>query len=189
MVAMDADVRDTNLINQATTERRYGVQNAPITESGSETPYDAICSSYDEQSPTSVALAAALRDAFANLTGEYPPAVLDVGCGTGRTLDLGLTKPDRYAGVDPSTPMLNHLVRKPPGVGAIYPMRIEDALSRRLFTPGQFEIVTILLERSSELADETMHAVEPIASRGLIFATGDEVEVRLTGRASAAASR
>jgi len=38
---MDADVRDTGLINQATTERLYGVQNAPTTESGIETQYDA----------------------------------------------------------------------------------------------------------------------------------------------------
>jgi len=175
---MDADVRDTTLINQATTERLYGVQNAPLTESGIETPWDAIASSYDEQNPTSVLLAASLRDAFATLAGEYPPAVLDVGCGTGRILDLGLTKPDRYAGVDPSTPMLNQLVRKHPSVGAIYPMRIEDAFSRRLFTSGQFEIVTILLQSSIELADGTIRAVAPIASRGLILAIGDEIEVR-----------
>lgn len=176
---MDPDVRDTNLINQATTQRLYGVQNAPATKSGVETPYDAIASSYDEQNPTSAALSAALRDAFATLSGEYPPAVLDVGCGTGRALDLALTKSDRYAGVDPSTPMLNQLVRKHPNVGAIYPMRIEDALSRRLFTPGQFEVVTILLDRSSALADGTIRAIESIASRGLIVAAGEEVEVRV----------
>lgn len=73
--------------------------------------------------------------------------------------------------------------------GAIYPMRIEDALSRRLFTPGQFEVVTILLDRSSELAEGTIRAIESIASRGLIVATGEIVEVRATGQASAAANR
>ena len=185
---MDADVRDTNLINQATTERLYGVQNAPVTESGLETPYDAIASSYDAQHPTSEPVADALRDAAVTLSGEYPPAVLDVGCGTGRILDLGITKPDRYAGVDPSTPMLNQLVRKHPGVGAIYPMRIEDALSRRLFTSGQFEIVTMLLECSCELPDDTIGAIESIASRGLIMATGEVVEVRVTGQGSVMAN-
>ncbi len=180
--SMDADVRDTNLINQATTERLYGVQNAPATESRVATPYDAVASTYDEVHPTSDTLAMTLRDAFTALAGEHPPAVVDVGCGTGRILDLGLTSPDRYAGVDPSTPMLNHLVRKHPSVGAIYPMRIEDAITRRLFTPGQFEVVTILLESSDELPNETIRAIEPIASRGLVLADGDTVEVRPTRR-------
>lgn len=77
--------------------------------------------------------------------------------------------------------MLNHLVRKHPGVAGICPMLIEDALSRRLFTAGQFEIVTILLERCAELADDTITALEPIASRGLVLAVGDDVELRRSG--------
>lgn len=86
--------------------------------------------------------------------------------GTGRVSDLALITPDRYAGVDPSTPVLNHLVRKHPSVAAIYPMRAEDALSRRLFTAGQFEIVTIVLERSAELADQP----SPLSSRSPVAA-------------------
>ncbi|CUR58020.1 hypothetical protein NOCA2480060 [metagenome] len=179
---MDADVRDTGLINQATTERLYGVQNAPTTESGIETLYDAVASSYDERHPTSGAMATALRDAVASLAGEYPPAVLDIGCGTGRVLDLGLTRLERYAGVDASTPMLNQLVRKHPGVGAIYPLRIEDVVTRPLFTPGQFEVVTIVGERFSELPAETNSALHSIASRGVILASGDEVKILRAGR-------
>ena len=81
---MDADVKDTNLINQATTDRLYGVQNAPSTESGISTSYDEIATSYDEASPTPAGLAEALREAVTKHSGEFPPAVLDVGCGTGR---------------------------------------------------------------------------------------------------------
>ena len=99
---MDPDVRDTTLINQATTDRLYGVQNAPSTVSGIRTAYDGLASAYDELHPTSNELAGALRAAVASLSGDFPPAVLDIGCGTGRVLDLGLTTPDRYAGVDPS---------------------------------------------------------------------------------------
>jgi hypothetical protein len=185
---MDAGVRHTSGINQATTERLYGVQNAPVTESGIQTPYDAVASSYDECNPTSDALATALHEAVAALVGEYPPALLDIGCGTGRVLDLGLTKADRYAGVDPSTPMLNQLVRKHPAVGALYPMSIEDALDRRLFTSGLFEIVTILLERTDEWAANMLDSVEPLASRGLIVAAGDEVCVRSSARVPARGS-
>jgi hypothetical protein len=178
--AMDADVRDTNLINQATTDRLYGVQNAPVTESGVETPHDAVASSYDQYNPTPAKLAARLREAVAALAREYPPAVLDVGCGTGRVLDLELTLPDRYAGVDPSTSMLNQLVRKHPNVAGVYPMLMEQALGRQLFTPGQFEIVIILLDRADELPAETIQAVEALASRGTIFAVGDDVKVLST---------
>ena len=101
--------------------RVYGVQNAPSTESGIATPYDAIATTYDSVHPTSVELERQVREAVASLAGEYPPSVLDVGCGTGRLLDLGVTKPDRYAGVDTSAPMLNQLVRKHPGVGGALP--------------------------------------------------------------------
>jgi hypothetical protein len=34
---MDLEVTETNLINQATSDRSYGVQNAPSTDSGVET--------------------------------------------------------------------------------------------------------------------------------------------------------
>ena len=69
---MDRDVRDTTLINQATTDRLYGVQNAPSTESGIPTAYDGRASAYDELHPTSSELAGALRAAVASLSGEYP---------------------------------------------------------------------------------------------------------------------
>ena len=45
---MDRDLNETGLINQATTERLYGAQNAPATRSGIHTPYDAIATRYDE---------------------------------------------------------------------------------------------------------------------------------------------
>lgn len=175
---MNADVRNTGLINQATTERLYGVQNAPITASGVETPYDGVATWYDERNPISDELARLLRQAIGNLAGEYPPAVLDIGCGTGRVLDVGTTRPDRYAGVDPSTPMLNQLVRKHPDVAAVYPMSIEQAVDQRVFTPGQFEVVTILLNQRADLSAAAIQAAEPLASSGMILAVGDEVAVR-----------
>jgi hypothetical protein len=152
---MDSEVTETNLINQATSDRLYGVQNAPSTDSGVETPYDSLATAYDQLHPASDEMTGTLRGAVASLSGDFPPAVLDVGCGTGRVLDLGVTTPDRYAGVDPSQPMLNQLVRQHPNVGALYPMRIEQALTASHFTPGQFEIVTALLSDVDKLDDDT----------------------------------
>ena len=170
---MDRDVRDTTLINRATTDRLYGVQNAPSTFSGIPTAYDGLASAFDELNPTSSELAGALRAAVASLSGDFPPAVLDIGCGTGRVLDLALTTPDRYAGVDPSQAMLNQLVRKHPNVAAVYPMSAEQAIARRLFTAGQFEIVTALLGPADELGAGVHEALVSIASRGVIAARGD----------------
>jgi Methyltransferase domain len=169
---MDRDLSATALINQATTERLYGVQNAPSTSSGIETPYDARATVYDDQAPATEHEGRTLRDLVADHTGDFLPAVLDVGCGTGRILDLGLTTPERYAGVDPSQPMLNMLVRKHPDVAAVYPMTIEQAIESRLFTPGQFEIVTAY-GSAEELSTDTVEALVEIASRVLVLKRGD----------------
>jgi hypothetical protein len=172
---MDADVAATGLINQATTERLYGVQNAPVTDSEVETEYDAIATAYDALQPVTEEMAVEIHSAVASLKGEYMPSILDVGCGTGRVLDLALTTPDRYAGVDPSQPMLNQLVRKHPSVAAVYPMMIERALRLQLFTPGQFEIVTALLSSDEQFDDETFDHLTGIASRGLVIHHGSDV--------------
>jgi len=173
---MDEDLNDTNLINQATTERLYGVQNAPTTVSGICTSYDGDATRYDEQHPITDAEARALMELVAPLKSEYPTSVLDVGCGTGRVLDLGLTTPDRYAGVDPSQPMLNMLVRKYPGVGRIYPSTIEQALADGAFTPGQFEIVTAY-DTADELDPATVAAVATLASRAAVLMRDGQLEL------------
>lgn len=85
--------------------------------------------------------------------------------------------------------MLNQLVRKHPGVAAIYPMRAAAALERHLFTPSQFEIVTILLEHANQLPEETISAVQSLASRGLVLAVGDSVALHPSDRIPRAASR
>jgi SAM-dependent methyltransferase len=108
------------------------------------------------------------------------PAVLDVACGTGRALDLGLTTPDRYAGVDPSAPMLNQLVRKHPTVARVYPTTIESALADGLFSPRQFEIVTLMVDGADAFADATVAAIAELASRAFIHVRGDSVAVHRT---------
>ena len=107
---------------------------------------------------------------------EYPTSVLDVGCGTGRVLDLGLTTPDRYAGVDPSQPMLNMLVRKYPSVARIYPTTIEQALADGAFTPGQFEIVTAY-DTADELDPATVAALATLASRAAVLRRDGQLEL------------
>ena len=68
--------------------------------------------------------------------------------------------------------MLNQLVRKHPNVAAVYPMPVEQVLARRLFTAGQFEIVTMLLDPVDDLGEGVEQALASIASRGVITARG-----------------
>lgn len=49
----------------------------------------------------------------------FAPSALDVGCRTGRMLDLGLTTPDRYAVIDPIQPM-QHARAKASGAGEVW---------------------------------------------------------------------
>lgn len=186
---MDTDVAETTLINRASTDRQYGVQNAPVTDSSFTTDYDAIATDYDAKHALSDNFIDSVRAGVRSLRGEHLPSILDVGCGTGRVLDLGLTTPDRYAGVDNSQPMLNQLVRKHPDVGAIYPTTVEDAMERRIFTKGQFEIVTVLLGQSDRIGERTLAALRTIASRGLIASSGAEVTVLPSSQADSKRQR
>ncbi|WP_345803038.1 methyltransferase [Microbacterium sp. AZCO] len=132
---MDADLDDTDLINRAVNDRVYGLQDAPRTFSGGWAEYDAIGTRYDAQRAPEPDFDAALREQIADAFPGPPPRVLDIGCGTGRALDLGITTPDRYTGIDPSQAMLNALVRKHPATRRLIPARWED-VPMSLLAPG-----------------------------------------------------
>ena len=105
------------------------------------------------------------------MRGKYPPHVLDLGCGTGRVLDLGLVAPERYAGVDSSRAMLNMLIRKHPKVAAVYPMDVRLALADGRFTPGQFDWV--VLDATVELNGDQRSQVEQIARLAVVKVNTD----------------
>ena len=132
----DGHFTDTTLLNRATTDFCYGIQNAPSTVSGVWTAFDAVATVWDAEHPAYHGEAADRSSLLSHVRGTYPPHVLDLGCGTGRVLDLGLATPDRYAGVDGSQAMLNMLVRKHPKVAAVYPMNVADALEAGTFGAG-----------------------------------------------------
>ena len=75
--------------------------------SGIESPYDEIATTWDADHQIASGEADHVKLLLSEARGKYPPHVLDLGCGTGRVLDLGLASPDRYAGVDSSQAMLN----------------------------------------------------------------------------------
>jgi hypothetical protein len=122
---MDAELTATDLINRATTDRVYGVQDAPSTDTPCWVEADAHATDYDEMRNREhdEAIRAAIMEHF----GERSPRTLDVGCGTGALVDLGVQDPNLYTGLDESKAMLNMLVRKQPGVGRLIPSRFPTA--------------------------------------------------------------
>ena len=168
----DKHFTDATLVNRAMTDRSYGIQSAPTTVSGIATRYDEVATTWDVEHPVSSGKADYVKQLLAGGRGKFPPHVLDLGCGTGRVLDLGLVAPERYAAVDSSQAMLNMLVRKHPKVAAVYPLDVRNALNGGMFTPGQFDWV--FLDDAVELDREQRTQVEQIARLALITVNGDE---------------
>lgn len=171
----DSHFTDTTLVNRATTELSYGIQNAPSTVSGIDSPYDEVATIWDAEHPVTAGEPEQVKHLLAGARGTYPPHVLDVGCGTGRVLDLGLASPDRYAGLDSSQAMLNLLVRKHPKVAVVYPLDIRDALAAGTFTPRQFDWV--FLDAAVELTAEQLTMVEQMARLAIITVYDQAVRV------------
>ena len=178
----DSHFTDTTLVNRATTELFYGIQNAPSTASGSETPYDEVATTWDVEHPIAAGEADHVKQLLAGARGKYPPHVLDIGSGTGRALDLGLASPDRYAAVDSSQAMLNVLLRKHPKAAAVYPVDIRDMLAAGTFTTGQFDWV--ILDGAVELDPEQRTQVEQVARLATVCVNADEWTVRAAADAA-----
>jgi hypothetical protein len=172
----DSHFTDTTLVNRATTRRFYGIQNAFSTASGMESPYDEIATAWDADHPIASGESDHVKLLLSETRGKYPPHVLDIGCGTGRVLDLGLVAPELYAGVDCSQAMLNLLVRKHPKVAAVYPVDVREALASGTFTPRQFDWVFIDADVALDGRQRTQ--VAQIARLAVITVRGRDWEVQ-----------
>jgi len=174
---MSGPVSIQGVINTTDDDRVYGKQDAPDTryrpprppttviEDDTREVYDALATAYDARyDPAHCPQCTTENEAIARLIrrhfGAYAPSTLDVGCGTGLTLDLHVTAPGIYTGVDPSQGMLNQLVQKHPRATRLLPMRMETALSDQLFAPRSFELVVSLFGSPSYLEP---WAISPIA--------------------------
>ena len=156
----------TVIINQAPHDQVYGKQDAPRTYSGIEVPfYDDLAPEYDDRytRPSDLEENAKITRLIAEHAGQYAPRMLDIGCGTGLALDLRLTHPSLYTGVDPSQAMLNELVRKHTKVTSLLPGRWED-MARRA---GQgYDLIVSLFGSASYISPEFIPVIPKLCRSG-----------------------
>ncbi|MBP1325842.1 hypothetical protein JOF28_001074 [Leucobacter exalbidus] len=171
---MDHDVADTGIINRADASHIYGPQNAPRTVNengcGVDSSYDEFASYWDT---THAATDEERRDyslLIRELIGNRPQRVLDIGCGTGLALDLGITTPERYVGVDPSRAMLNELVLKYPHTAGIHPVKFETVLQERFLCGTKYNAVLALGGSASYLTPEEIYGIPDHASGPIVLA-------------------
>lgn len=171
---MDASVANTDLINQATTDRVYGAQNALRTRSVHWSVYDEIATEYDRLfSPVDGDEKTGLIKMLGGNGGDAP-MTLDIGCGTGAVLDLGITTANRYVGVDPSQAMLNELVLKHSGgqLAAVIPQRAEDAIAG--LRGEKFDLVIAAFGSASYLEAGVINELPSLCSGTLLLMTYGE---------------
>lgn len=135
------------LINRAAAENTYGPQDSPATRSP-EGPafYDALAADYDAmwEDPSDLEENAQVKALIKSHFSGYAPTTLDVGCGTGLLLDLGVVSTQNYTGLDPSQGMLNQLIRKHPRVTDIFPGTAGKVLPELLESSKRYDLVCAL---------------------------------------------
>lgn len=161
------DLSVSNIINRGRVEHVYGVQTAPRTWSGMPSRYDGIATWWDSHYGASEEERRGILEIIRGLGDFRKRRVLDIGCGTGLALDLGITEPERYVGIDPSQGMLNSLVSKHPYVAGVQAMTFGGALQQRVLGGTRFDLVLGLggvgsYLNESELNGATRHAGGPI---------------------------
>lgn len=160
---MDRLHDDVRLINRARADHVYGVQNMPRTASSIDSPYDRLGATWDAHFAASGGERARLLGICSEVTGSRSTLrTLDIGAGTGATLDLGITEAPRMTAVDPSQAMLNELVRKHPTVARVEPTTLAMVRAERRFAGTTFDLVVALGGSASYLTPDDWAALDTL---------------------------
>lgn len=182
----NADVTLSNIINRARVEHVYGVQNAPRTASGIASGYDAVATDWDRAFGAIDDERAELTELIGSLGRFAKKRVLDIGCGTGLTLDLGITESVRYVGVDPSQGMLNTLVMKHPHLAGVHATTFGSALEQRVLGGTKFDLVLALGGAASYLSEAELEGIMRHAAGPIVLSVYAEGERPVVGDLSEA---
>lgn len=146
----------------------YGPQDAPDTSNNYWAEYDAVGAFYDDVHSriTQAERAALWKTVNAKLMARKPTC-LDVGAGTGGTLDARIAGAPDTTVVDVSQAMLNMLVYKHPKVKQVVPASIEEFLSWQ--TGGTYDLVIASFGSASYLSTEAIDVLPQVAKRAMVL--------------------
>lgn len=162
----------SNILNQATDGKMYGDQDAQDTSNALFTPYDHIAAYYDDVwSSADKSEKIALWKTVTNLLGGINPRTLDLGAGTGGTLDAKVAGAPFTTAVDISQGMLNDLVMKHPRIGTVIPASAEEYLSWE--TGATYDLVIASFGAASYLSPEVIDLLPGIARGGVVLSFYD----------------
>lgn len=158
----------SKILNMATDGRMYGDQVAPDTTNALFTPYDHVAAYYDDvwcqvDKPERIALWKTVNE----LLGGINPKTLDLGAGTGWTLDSKVAGAPFTTAVDPSQGMLNDLVMKHPRIGNVISATAEEYLSWE--TGAVYDLVISSFGSASYLSPEAIDLLPGIARGGVVL--------------------
>ena len=123
--------------------------------------YDSIADNYDGLYASEEARAEEW-DVFEPLCDKQIPALLDIGCGTGLTLDY--ITPDRYVGIDPSHQMLDKVV---PLRGTLEPNdELIRAALHEFWTEEKFDVVLSLFGVTNYLTEDQVRRIPTFCKPG-----------------------
>lgn len=159
---------DSIILNTATDGRMYGDQDAPDTTTGLFVPYDHIGAFYDDiYRQMERAERIGLWKTVNELLGGINPKTLDLGAGTGGTLDARVAGSPFTTAVDISQAMLNDLVEKHPRIGKVIPASAEEYLSWE--TGAIYDLVIASFGSASYLSPEVVDNLPGIARGGVVL--------------------
>lgn len=156
------------ILNVAKDGKMYGDQVAPDTSNDWWADYDAIAAFYDDvhQQVTPSERTALWRTVDAALQ-SWKPTTLDLGAGTGGTLDAKISDSVDTTVVDVSQGMLNALVYKYPRVKRVISASAEEYLSWN--TGELYDLVIASFGAASYLSAEAVDFLPEVSKRTAVL--------------------
>lgn len=156
------------ILNVAKDGKMYGDQVAPDTSNGWWAEYDAVAAFYDDvhQQVDKAERTALWRTVDVALQSRKP-TTLDLGAGTGGTLDSWICGSVDTTAVDVSQGMLNALVYKYPKVKRVISASAEEYLSWN--TGELFDLVIGSFGSASYLSAEAIDVLPEVSRRAVVL--------------------
>lgn len=173
---MDRFPPPAEILNMAKDGKEYGVQDAPSTVTAEWAEYDEIGAWWDFQYREFTEKDRSNLWKLVHRNVNVPkPTLLDIGAGTGSTLESDVAASWMTTVVDPSRAMLNDLVLKFPEVKAVFPGTMAEWMAQADPVTQQLDVVVAGTGSASYLTPEEVHGAVEFARELTVLAFYPEV--------------